>query len=107
MRAALAHRVHDPPTQEVALMPNASAAMRKVHAPDEHRVARAIFFKADHPRFIDRFIDYFGSPLTTSGPNLRGQTAVVAIGSPRRASASRPRGGGQRRQPRFSSRTIT
>lgn len=89
-------------------MPNAAAiSMRKVYAPDEHRVARAIFFKADRPRSIDRFIDYFGTPLTTSGLNLRGQTPVVAIGSPRRVSASRPRGGGLRRQPRFSSRPIT
>jgi len=29
---------------------------------EEGRVARAILFKVDHPRAIDRYIDYFGGP---------------------------------------------
>ena len=91
-------------------MPNAIAALstiRKVHAPDERRIAGAIFFKVDHPRAIDRYIDYFGAPLTTSVLRLYGQTPVVAIGGPRPVSASNARGSGQRRRPRFSRRTIT
>jgi len=30
-------------------------------------MARSLFFKADHPRSIDRYIDYFGVGPRTAG----------------------------------------
>jgi len=33
----------------------------------ERGMARSLFFKADHPRSIDRYIDYFGVGPRTAG----------------------------------------
>lgn len=53
-------------------MPHASAARSFSPAPAPTRkrpTPREMFFKRDHPRAIDRYIDYFGA----AGPERRGQ----------------------------------
>ena len=54
--------------KEARPMQNAVAAVPSVpvaRAHDRRGAARAILFKVDHPRAIDRYIDYFGSPPGT------------------------------------------
>ncbi len=48
-------------------MSPAEAAVQRFEARD-HTTAQTKFFKADHPRAIDRYIDYFGScqPVRTN-----------------------------------------
>jgi len=46
------------------------------------RDARRLFFKADHPRAIDRYIDYFGGAgggSAASGDDVCGETLLERL----------------------------
>ena len=56
-------------------------ATRTAAASSRAREARRLFFKADHPRAIDQYIDYFGGAGASAavGDDLCGETLLERL----------------------------
>ena len=63
-------------------MPNVSSSptVRVSRARDAHGVARVPLFKVDHPRPIDRHIDFFGAPTRVPSSDVScGESLIESL----------------------------
>jgi len=63
-------------------MPNVTSipTVRVSRARDAHGVTRVTLFKVDHPRAIDRHIDFFGSPMIArASDGTRGESLIESL----------------------------